>query len=330
MSNTPLISIIVPFYNVESYLNECLNSILMQTYSNFEVLLINDGSLDNSLNIANNYCNKDKRFFVYTNTNSGISFSRNFGIANSKGEYITFIDSDDYVEPKYLELLLESCINNNTQISFCAHNILISDKKIIRYGQVQDGIFNKKNTFNNILLDKGMDLSPWGKIYKKQLFNDIKYPESHLFEDTATTYKLIDKVDNISFISTPLYFYRKRYNSITTTGNFSKKMDLVHFTTQMCTYINQEFPDLNLSCNRRLVWAYFSTLNQLIKTEDYKDYINEKKQLISFLKEHKKEILTSNCYSKRDKIAILCLSLGFSFYKNSWQIYLWITGRINI
>lgn len=328
MDKLPLISIIVPFYNVEEYLEPCLLSIKNQTYKNIEVILVNDGSVDNSINICEKIISEDNRFKLFNKPNGGISDARNFGIEKATGEYISFIDSDDEVTTDYIQYLYELIVKYNTKISVTAHTINNNDSKFIFHGFSSERKITQKEALKSILLDNGVDLSPWGKIYKKDLFDNIKYPTGFIFEDTATTYKLIYKCDFVACGNESKYFYKIRSKSITTCVNFLQKMDLIKYTNIMCDSIVEKYPDLAAAADRRRVWAYFSTINQLIKTKDSNQYKDQYNVLKEYLLSKKKIILSGKEYTKRDKIAILCFSLGFNFYKFSWGFYQKLTSKI--
>ena len=211
------IYIIIPVYNVEAFLERCLQSILNQTYTDYELVLIDDGSTDRSGIICNEYAARYDKIKVIHQENGGISAARNAGIdyAVSKAgdnSWIAFIDSDDYIHPKYLEYLLYAAKNGNTSISCCYY-------KSLKQGEN----FEKIDTFNFSLLtpetlwtkDRSNALFAWGKLYSSDLYSSIRYPQGKIYEDEATTYKLLFREEQIAYISEPLYFYWVNMNSIT-------------------------------------------------------------------------------------------------------------------
>lgn len=323
MNNTPLISVIVPVYNVENYLPDCITSIKNQTYKNIEVLLIDDGSTDSSGMICEKATQDDKRFKIFHKENGGISDARNYGINKANGSWITFIDSDDYISKDYIEYLLNLVLKNNSKISAAAHTITFeSGKKIYKgFGNTSEKNLSQKEALSHILLDDGLDLSSWSKLYSIDLFKEIRFPKGLLFEDTATTYKLLFLCDNIICGGKSIYNYRIRANSITTQGSFPKKVQLINNTKIMCNDILSKYPDLSEAAERRLIWAYFSTLNQLLKCPDRKSYKKEENEIVSFLKSKRKIIKKGSAYSKRDKLASAALSFGLPFYSFIWQVY---------
>ena len=321
-----LISIIVPVYNVEKYLNKCIESIINQTYKNLEIILIDDGSTDNSGEICDEYRNKDKRIIVIHKKNGGLSDARNVGIDNANGKYISFIDSDDYVEENYIELLYNTINQYDADMSIASHKV-IYEKNIIDRSTGKKFCAAPKKILEMLLYDNGIDTSAWGKLYKRELFKDIKFPKGRLFEDSATTYKLIDKSKKIAVYSKPVYNYIIRNNSISNEKFSEKKLDLITSTKEMTEYIKTKYPELNKACNRRLMYAYLSTLTQLAKSKVKN--IKIQKELMGYICKNRREILKDKNIPKRDKIGLISTILGFHCFKYIWKIYSIFTGRNN-
>lgn len=320
-----LISVIVPIYKVENYLEKCIISILNQTYSRLEIILVDDGSPDKCGIICDEFKEKDSRIKVIHKENGGLSDARNVGIQNSTGKYITFIDSDDYVEKEYIDLLYTTLISNNADISIASHRVLYKKKSIDKStGDKFCG--NSEMILEKILYDDGVDLSAWGKLYKTKLFNQIKFPKGRLFEDSATTYQLIDLSEKIAVYSKPVYNYVMRDDSISRNQFSKKKLDLITSTEEMTDFIQKKYPELEKACNRRLMYAYLSTLTQLSKSKKPDKEIKE--QLITYIKNNKKSVLKDRRIPKRDRIGIYSALLGLNFYRFTWNIYSKITGRI--
>ena len=317
-----LVSVIVPIYKVEKYIYRCIDSIINQTYKKLEILLIDDGSPDNCGKICEEYSKKDNRIKVIHKENGGLSDARNTGINIAKGNYLTFIDSDDYVAEDYVEFLLNLLKENEADMSACKHTVVYNEKKYKNLGTKKYYIAEPKQIFEMLLYSDDFDVSAWGKLYKKDLFCDIRFPKDRLFEDAATTYKLIDMCKKIAFKSESKYFYVIRDDSITTKEFNSKKFDLIISTEEMVTYIKEKYPDLSKGCERRLMYSYLSTLMNLAEsdnqTENYKEY---KKQLMEYIKKHKKEVLKDKKIPKRDRIALYSLTFGFESFRICWMIY---------
>ncbi len=321
----PLISVVVPVYNVEKYIHKCVDSIINQTYKNLEIILVDDGSPDNCPKICDEFAKNDKRIKVIHKQNGGLSDARNVGIEVAKGKYITFIDSDDYIETNYVELLYNTINDDKSDISIGSHKVIYDSGKIIDKSTSERTILNPKEVLKRILYDDGIDLSAWGKLYKLNLFKDIKYPVGRLFEDSATTYLLIDKANKISINSCVIYNYIIRNNSITNSSFNLKKLDLITSTREMNDYILNKYPKLGKACKRRLMWAYLSTFSQLAMCD--KRYREEERKLLKYIRKNGFLILIDRKAQMRDKIGIISAMFGIKFYKIIWNKYKKITGR---
>lgn len=214
-----LISIIVPVYKVEKYLNSCINSILAQTYENIEIILVDDGSPDQCPQICNEYKKKDSRIKVIHQKNMGLSAARNTGIKNSNGEWICFIDSDDIIHKDYVKLLYETASNNDCQIALCNQQQFSKDSEINIFENLNSDhdvtILSKFEAVDKLFPGCGFIYHvAWNKIYKKEVFVNIEYPVGKIHEDTLTTYKLYLNCEKIALISDKLIFYRQRNDSI--------------------------------------------------------------------------------------------------------------------
>ena len=211
-----LISIIVPIYNVENYLRQCLDSIMSQTYQNFECLLINDGSPDNSADICREYVEKDSRFRYFEKENGGVSSARNLGIEHSKGEYITFIDSDDWVDSDYLEVLYNALIDENADISVSTYKRFHMADNCWYFHSFQRGyekkIFTGSELIDNLQLLSSFDHSygsVCGKLVKSVRVETIRFnEETTLGEDMEFWYKLYLISDKIVYVNKDTYIYR--------------------------------------------------------------------------------------------------------------------------
>ena len=322
----PLISVVVPVYKVEGYINRCVDSIINQTYNNLEIILVDDGSPDKCGKICDEYAKKDKRIKVIHKLNGGLSDARNAGIKIANGKYISFVDSDDYVEIDYIEVLYNALNNNNSDMSIGSHIVRYETGKIIDKSKNYEYTTCPRDILEKILYDEDVDLSAWSKLYKIELFDNVLFPKGRLYEDAATTYKLIDKCKYITICSKTIYNYMIRKDSITNNSFSIKKMDLILSTKEMCDYIANKYPELESGCNRRLMYAYLSTLSQLTKSK--KRNKNIEKELMEYIKFNYKKVIKDKRTPNRDKIGLFATKFGFLFYKIIWNIYYKISGRI--
>lgn len=212
----PEISVIVPVYKVEPYLRRCVDSILAQTFSDIEVILVDDGSPDGCPAICDEYAWLDKRVKVIHQKNGGLSAARNAGLdwvfANSDSQWISFVDSDDWVHPQFLEYLHRAAVESNVEISMC--NV----QKVSEFA-----ITDKINVYDGYSIENAMDFyskqyflgtSAWNKLYKRNIFLKARYPVGKLFEDAFLTYRLLYQAEDIAYIDNKLYYYYKNENSI--------------------------------------------------------------------------------------------------------------------
>jgi glycosyltransferase involved in cell wall biosynthesis len=225
-----LITIIVPVYNVEKYLKRCLDSILKQTYSEFELIIVNDGSEDNSGKICDEYRIIDSRVKVIHKANGGLSDARNVGINSAKGKYITFIDSDDWVADKYLEVLYNLTLTYNAEISICDHLKTSVEKLFI----VSSGVETILKTSNLQALEelygpKAVVFTvAWGKLYDIRLFKEVRFPVGKIHEDEFIQHKLIYASNTIVYTNSKLIYYYQRNDSITgNKENIKNKLDAI-------------------------------------------------------------------------------------------------------
>lgn len=225
-----LVSIIVPIYNVESYLSECIESLLNQSYTNLEIILVNDGSTDSSGELCEKYKEKDKRICVIHKENGGLSDARNAGLLQAKGEYVIFIDSDDYVNLSMVEKLYIACQEQQADIGVCYFERIYDGQKpqsINDDKTPQRQLYAGRDVVKKIYQGEGESIAfnAWNKIYKKELFlnHNILYPVGRIHEDMYTTFQLLCLAPTVVILPEALYYYRIRNSSIMTTKLTSKK-----------------------------------------------------------------------------------------------------------
>ncbi len=237
-----LISVIVPVYNVESYLGECLDSIQNQVYTNFEVILIDDGSTDASLQICNEYAQKDKRFIVISQENKGVSSARNKGLSVAKGEYISFMDSDDTVHPSYLQVLYNNIKIENADMSVCKW---IGSDQIPPKDKTEIQVWNQKKTFYEYFVNHRMDGSVYAKLYKRDCVADISFDENlRIGEDQIFVIQVIERCNKIVFQDISLYTYLIRSTSAMKSTLDSRYWDSVYRAEWLVKEAESKFPDL--------------------------------------------------------------------------------------
>ncbi len=321
--SNPLVSVIIPVYNTKKYLRRCLNSVQGQTYQNLEIIIINDGSTDNSINICEEFRKKDERVVVVSQVNKGLSAARNTGIDICHGDFITFVDSDDSIEKNYTKYLLELVSKGESDIAICAHEEVRREKVICNFGKgFLEKQYSTEECLQDMLNEKGFTLSSWGKLYDKKLFKNIRFPEGKLHEDIGTTYKLIMNAKKISYGPEPKYIYYLHNNSITSSGFNKQKLDIITQTDEMCKEILRRFPKMTDTILARKIHSRFSVLRLMVNEKNIDEETRiEKKKITNFLKNHRVYIAKSPSIPKRTKVAMKALSLGEPVFKLSWKIY---------
>ena len=207
------LSVIVPIYKVEKYLTRCLNSLLIQDLEHVEFILVDDGSPDCCGEICEHYANLDSRFKVFHKENGGLSSARNYGIDHSSGEYIMFVDSDDWVSSDFCRTAYSAALEHKSDLVMFDYQVVSSDNEIKpHYHDRKEGKCSWQEGIDLLLGQVGV--YAWNKLYKRSLFEGIRYPEGRLFEDSPTTWKLICKAENVYYIENTLYFYYMRSDSI--------------------------------------------------------------------------------------------------------------------
>ena len=279
----PKISVIVPVYKVEKYLNRCVDSILSQTFTDFELILVDDGSPDNCGRICDEYAGLDKRIVVIHKENGGLSDARNAGIdwvfAHSNSEWITFIDSDDWVHIQYLELLYKAVVDYDVCISSCGFIRTDSFSELEQKAFIGDVKMIVDSP--EALLRQGLNYNQYNiiiscsRLYKKNLFNDIRFPVGRIHEDEFTTYKLIYKCDKVCVLRVGLYCYFRNQESIMHSGISNKKYnDKLNALVDRCDYFynNNYFNSLDNSFELLCLTLFF--INETNNRRDYNAIID--------------------------------------------------------
>lgn len=224
----PLISIIIPIYNVEKYLAECLDSVLAQSYDNLEIICVNDGSPDGSRRIAQEYSTKDTRIIILDKENGGLSDARNVGIDASTGDYLFFLDSDDVLSADAISMLLDCAELNDADIAASGYQDFTTEFEIAPHPQdakfvIDTGLDLYARSYEDPSIKTALNTA-WGKLYRKRLFSCIRYPLGVLHEDEFTTYKLFARSEKAIYLDLPLYGYRHRPNSIMSESYSMKRL----------------------------------------------------------------------------------------------------------
>lgn len=305
-----LISVIVPIYNVEPFLATCLDSILNQSYRRLEVILIDDGSTDFSLKIAETYAEKDDRVTVYSYPNSGQSAARNRGLEVATGQFITFVDADDLLLPDALEIMYNF---------ICKEDISLVEGKVIKakfhdkkfsVKQCKTYIFNPEEAMVDVLYQNRLLPSPCGKLYKKELFEGLRFEKGLIYEDLNIFYKVLERCNKIIWIDYPVYFYRENENSTLHTWK-PQRLDVLEVTKNLEEYIEEKYPRLLPAAKDRRLSANF---NMFALCSIHGDHETAKKCWVH-IKENRRPSLWNSKVRLKNKTGILLSYLGKNTFK---------------
>ncbi len=263
------ITVVIPVYNIDQFLPECLDSVINQSYTNLEILVVNDGSTDDSLRICNEYASKDDRIQVISQENGGLSAARNTAIKAATGKYITFVDSDDYIHPDMIRVLYTKLVKNNADMSVCQFTPVDENSAVIE-GERYYAPFvveGNGNCMREFFMDTGIKTCAWGKLHRTAVFEQFMYPVGKYHEDVFTTYRIVDLCEKIVVCSEPMYFYRQRSGSIMHHSFSPKHLDAVHACLARAEYVNDRYKGLKVTSLSAAVYSANVCVKRLIGLE---------------------------------------------------------------
>lgn len=317
-----MVTIIVPVYNVEKYLNKCIESIANQSYKEIEIILVDDGATDNSGNICDEWKKKDSRITVIHKKNGGLSSARNAGLDKANGKYVCFIDSDDWVEPDFIEVLFKSIERHNADISQCGFVEEIegaesapyrSDSYLVITGKdAIKNLYNRKTYLSTVVM--------WNKLFKKKIFQDLRFDEGIVHEDEALIHEVLYNADKVVINESKLHHYLTRPNSIMNSTFSLKRLDSIYAYEKRISYLQDkkehELVEMTMRMYFRVLIGVSSNLfySTIAGKENYLNQTTQK--LDSIINE-----LDKNKYlNKIDKVLLTCYNinrnLGFKMNRN--------------
>lgn len=318
-----LISIIVPVYNVEKYLDKCIESIVNQTYTSLEIILIDDGSSDNCPAICDNWAEKDNRIKVIHKSNGGLSDARNCGIAASTGKHIAFVDSDDYIEPDMYEKLSKTMLSTASDVVFCKHrSVYENEQYAVSSADSYDITEYAPQDAMSALIDDKIRQVVWNKLYKAELIKDTPFDVGKCHEDEFWSYKIIGKSSKTTGIDYTGYNYLQRENSIMNNNYTMKRFDAVEAKILRQKYLDSKYPELSQKGRINLIFTCIYHGQLSLKNFSQ----SEQKLAFSFLKKPVKEHI--------DKLDFTFLTtkekLWFTLAKFSLKLCCALRNMINI
>lgn len=282
-----MISIIVPVYNAEKYLEECINSVLAQEIQDIEVILIDDGSTDNSLAICNRFANMDRRVSVYHKRNEGVSIARNKGLELAKGKYVAFVDADDIVAPDMFAVLLETAEQYKADIVSCSSACVV-DEKIIKeeYGTNRIVEYSRKQALATYLIGGEINIGVWSKIFKREIIQNVRFIEQkRINEDKFFILEAILNSNKFVLNDVTKYFYYKRPESATSKAFDARWFDSLDIADITSNVIKAECEDLVFYSEVNKVKAYYWILLMMYKNgKSIEKYNEQYKRIVSYLK----------------------------------------------
>ena len=274
----PLLSVIIPVYQVEKYIGQCLDSVLAQTYTNLDIILVDDGGTDSSVDICREYGKKDNRIRIISQENGGLSKARNVGVEHAYADLVTFIDSDDFIHPNMFATMIPYLEEYNLDIISCTStrkNIVI--KEMIGTGKLE--CYDHRTAVSMGLRDD--NVSAWGKIYKKELLEKVQFPVGRVFEDLGTLYKIFNECNKVGWLDYQFYHYIKRENSITQRSfRVKPKYDSLYLNHEKISFAKHQgyHDELNYIHGEiiknaiSLLTVFYSNTNMIAEYEqEYKD-----------------------------------------------------------
>lgn len=322
-----LISVIIPVYNVEKYLSRCIDSIIQQTYSNIEIILVNDGSTDSSGRICDFYKEKDQRIKVIHKKNGGLSDARNKGIEIASGSYIVFIDSDDYVKDSYLMKMYTAISNSKADLVICNFEFVDERENAIR--KRESPISDMKLTGREIeykICEKNGDyfVVAWNKMYKKSLWRNLRFPLGKINEDEFVICKILEKCNKVITLKEKLYFYVQRENSIMQKKYSIKRLDVLDAYLERIDFYFEK--DLDVLANKTISTFFGILVNAYenidLKNKNDREYIDDKKeQILDALFKHKQK------FSKKNRIKYFVCKKSIGLYKKLRNIGKLLHGK---
>lgn len=305
----PFVSIVVPVYKVEKYLDTCVRSIINQTYKNFELILVDDGSPDRCPELCDEYARMYPQIKVLHKGNGGLSDARNAGVSIANGALVTFIDSDDYVNPKYLEILVDVRQKSHSDISVCGFQCVFDSGSIstLAKGTVTYHVFTGQEALTEFLYQKGRDVSAWGILLPISFAQKFPFPKGRNIEDLFTTYHYYLMSTSVAFVDLPLYYYLQRKDSIMHVKNDKFFSDLIDASNQVVEACKDDSLLKRAAIHRR----FGNYRSYVLDMYSYKEKYPKKYQgVIDVLTNDKWAIIKDKNANWKNKISALALIGG--------------------
>lgn len=328
MKTTPLISVIIPVYNGANYIETCFQSIIAQTYQNLEIIIINDGSHDNSKDVCDHYALQDRRIKVFHQKNRGLSAVRNRGIREASGDFIGFVDSDDYIHPDMYKILMNNLLKSDAVVAMCNFKKVFD--RNIGNDENEESVMNKQRVtliskleaFEHLFDEMNVSfVVPWNKLYKKEIFEEVQYPEGKVHDDEFTVHHIVQATNKIVFTDAVLYYYYHNPDSFMNETYNLKRMDAVEaMRERFIFFIDNEYNQFQsraLNTYMHLLIIHYNLLKKHLPEEKMK-----RKELI--------EIYRKDFVNYQDLIAKKMKIELFMFFISPYAFKIFLSGRKKI
>ena len=314
------ISVVVPAYNVKNYLEKCIGSLVNQTFSDYEIIIVDDGSTDGTSDLCDELAIKNSRIVVFHKENGGLSDARNFGIDKSQGEYITFVDSDDYVAPVYLEWLYKPVEKCGAEVSATSLLPFFENETPIFDGEVEYTVVSVEEAVRKMLLRESITHSAGGKLYKRELWKDICFPVGLLYEDYLTTFFVMKKAKMVGITTPSLYYYLQRQDSIMHYKCNEKTVKIIEATKQVTPKIVSEWPQLKTEALDLQVALCLKCMQHILN-EKPNDFIEEQGEIKRIVKNSMGNLLFSKKTPIKDKIKVVSFLFGKKIFLKIYNMF---------
>ena len=296
----PLVSVVVPVYNISEYVSKCLESVLSQGYENLEVIVVDDGSTDESGRICDEAAKRDARVKVYHRKNGGLSSTRNFGISKARGKYVALIDGDDFVKRDFVGAMVDAAEKSGAEVAICGYDEFVPEEKVLS---------GKEVAIKLLVEQENMEIVAWNKLYRRELFDEIKYPAGEKHEDSLTTYKILAKAKKVCYVPKSLYCYVKRSGSIMSEVKLVERLGARHKAAKEAVKYFREDKDLRQAAEVAILTSKYAFMDAAVKKKIGWEYYVLNSE---WVKEHKHEFKNNKFMTRK---------LKFYNFINSVKLY---------
>ena len=289
----PLVSIVVPVYNVKEYVFKCLDSLVRQSYEQIEIIVVDDGSTDGSGEICDEFARRDKRAKVFHKKNGGLSSARNYGIKKVTGDYICLVDSDDWVKKDFVAKMVRAAERDDADVVVCGYNEVVPERKVLS---------GEEATVKLLVGQENMEIIAWNKMYRRDLFDDVSYPEGENYEDNLTTYKLLSRAGRVVYEAESLYVYREREGSIVKEGQKEEKLVAREKAAREAMGYFRGRADLRAAAEIAMLTAKLAWVDFAISGEVDRKHLSEE---MNWVRKNKEKLLRNKYLSKKLRLYII-------------------------